>query len=119
MREWERPYSGSGANVDPPTRSLPFIFQGMCLVILTDQLFGKDIPVIFPGVVSLGISLPFDQVLKSSPSPKPAVISDGLDFVFLFSVDDVWGWSWEVGSVLFHFSIWREKTGVENIVYCP
>ena len=91
----------------------------MCLVILTDQLFGEDIPVIFPGVVSLGISLPFDQVLKSSPFPKPAVIPDGLDFVFLFSVDDVWGWSREVGSVLFCFLIRREKPGVENVVYCP
>ena len=48
-----------------------------------------------------------------------AMISDGLDFIFLFSVDDVWGRSWEVGSVLFRLMIRGQKAGVENVVYCP
>ena len=91
----------------------------MCLVILTDQSFGEDIAVIFPGVVSLGISLPFDQVLQGSPFPESSMIPDGLDFIFFFSVDDIWGWSWEVGSVLFRFMIRGEKTGVEDIMYRP
>ena len=94
-----------GTDVDPPTRRLPFILQRVCLVILTDQLVGEYITVIFPGIVSLGVSSPFDQVLESLPSPKVAMISDGLDFIFFFSVDDVWGRSREVGSVLFRFTV--------------
>ena len=88
-------------------------------MILTDQLVGEDIAVVFPGVIGFGVSFPFDQILKSSPSPKVAMIPDGLDFVFLFSVDDIWGRSREVGSVLFRFLVRRQKAGVENVVYCP
>ena len=82
-------------------------------------MIGKYIAVILPGVVSLWVSLPFDQILKSSPFPKVAMISDGLDFIFLFSVDDVWGRSREVGSVLFCFLIRGQEAGVENIMYGP
>ena len=88
-------------------------------MVLTNQLIGEYIAVVFPGVVSLGISLPLDQVLESSPSPKVAVVSDGLDLVFLFSVDDVWGRSREIGSVLFRFLVRGQKAGVEDVVYCP
>ena len=84
-----------------------------------DQLVGEHIPVVFPGVIRFGVSLPLDQILESSPPPKIAVVSDGLDFVFLFSINDVWGRPREVGSVLFRFLIRRQKTGVENVMYCP
>ena len=47
------------------------------------------------------------------------MVSDGLEFVLLFPVDDVWGWSREVGSVLFRLLIRGEQPGVEDIVYCP
>ena len=82
-------------------------------------MIGEYIAVIFPGVVSLGVSLPFDQVLKNSSFPEVAVVSDGLDFVFFFPVDDVWGRSREVGSVLCRFLIRGQKAGVEDIMYCP
>ena len=77
----------------------------MCLVILTNQLIGEYVAVILPGIVSLGISLPFDQILKSSPFPKVAMIPDGLDFIFFFPVDDIWGRSREVGPILFRFLV--------------
>ena len=99
------PLNEGGTDVDPPTRRFPFNLQWVCLVILMNQLFGEYIAVVLPGIVSLGVSFPFDQVLKSSPFPKMAVISDGFDFIFLFPVDDVWGRSREVGSVLFRLLI--------------
>ena len=82
-------------------------------------MIGEYIAMILPGIVSLGVSLPFDQVLESSPSPKVAVVPNGLDFIFLFSVDDVWGRSREVGAVLSRFLIRGQETGVENIMYGP
>ena len=82
-------------------------------------MIGEHIAVVFPGVVGLGISLPLDQVLESSPLPKVAMISDGLDFIFLFSVDDVGGGSREVGSVLFCFLVRGQETGVEDVMYGP
>ena len=88
-------------------------------MILTNQLIGEYIAVILPGVVSFGVSLPFDQILESSPFPKVAMISDGLDFIFLFSVDDVWGRPREIGSVLFRFSVRGQKAGVEDIMDGP
>ena len=105
MREWGRPCTSGEADVDPPTRGLPFIRQRVCLVVLTYQLIGEDIAAIFPSVIGLGVSFPLDQVLQNLPFPKSSVISDGLDFILLFSVDDVWGRSREVGSVLFRFMI--------------
>ena len=119
MREWERPFTGGETDVDPPTRGPPFILQRMCLVILTNQSFGEHVAVIFPGVVSLGISPPFDQILECSPSPKSSMISNGLDFILLLSVDDVWGWSREVGSILGRLMVRREKAGVENVMDRP
>ena len=82
-------------------------------------MVGEYIAVIFPGIVSLGVSFPFDQVLESSPSPKVAMVSDGLDFIFFLSIDDVWGRSREVGSVLFRFLIRGQKAGMEDVMYCP
>ena len=82
-------------------------------------MVGEHIAVVFPGVVGLGISLPFDQILEDSPFPKVVVVSDGLDFVFFFSIDDVWGRPREIGSVLFRFMVRRQKAGVEYVVYCP
>ena len=89
------------------------------MVILTDQLIGEYIAVVFPGIVGLGVAFPLDQVLESSPSPEMAMIPDGLDFIFFFSVADVWGRSREVGSVLFRFPIRGQKAGVEDVMYGP
>ena len=82
-------------------------------------MVGEYIAVVFPGIVGLGVALPLDQVLESPPFPEVAMIPDGLDLIFFFPVDDVWGRSREVGSVLFRFFVRRQKAGVENVVYCP
>ena len=47
------------------------------------------------------------------------MVPDGLDFIFFFSVDDVWGRPREIGSVLFRLLIRGQKTGVEDIMYRP
>ena len=47
------------------------------------------------------------------------MISDGLDLVFFFSINDVWGRSREVGSVLFRLLIRGQKAGVEDVMYRP
>ena len=82
-------------------------------------MIGEYIAVVLPGVVGLGVSLPLNQILESSSFPEVVMVSDGLDFVFFFSVDDVWGRSREIGSVLFCLMVRGQKASVEYIVYCP
>ena len=74
---------------------------------------------VFPGVVRFGVPFPLDQVLESSPFPEVAMVSDGLDLIFFFSINDIWGWSREIGSILFRFLIRGQKAGVEDVVYGP
>ena len=73
----------------------------------------------FPGVVGRGISLPLDEVLKISPSSEITMIDDGLDLVLLFSINDVWGRTWEVVSVLTSFPERRQEPGVEDVMNGP
>ena len=82
-------------------------------------MVGEHIAVVFPSVVCFGVSFPLDQILESSPFPKVAMISDGLDFIFFFPINDVWGRSREVGSVLFRFLIRGQKAGMEDVMYGP
>jgi hypothetical protein len=46
---------------------------------------------IFPAIVCVGVALPLDQVLLLLPSAVIWLVQNGLDFVFLLSIDDVWG----------------------------
>ena len=108
-----------GADRDLTLRSSPFILEGVTLMVFLNQLRGEYISLVFPGVVSRGISLPFDEVLKISPLPEIAMIDDGLDFVFFFSINDVWGRAWKVVSVLTSFSERRQVPGVEDIMNGP
>ena len=88
-------------------------------MVFLNQLRGKYISSVFPGVVSCGISLPFDEVLKVSPLPEVAMIDDGLDFELLFPINDIWGRSRKVVSVLVSFPERRQKTGVEDVMNGP
>ncbi len=63
---------------------------------MLDNFRGMDLISWFPCVVALGISLPFDEVLELSGSSMLSVCDDSFNFVFLFSVDEVRGWSGEV-----------------------
>ena len=76
-------------------------------MILLDQLGGEYILMGFPGVVSAGISFPLHKVLKITVFPKVAMIDDGLDFKFFFPINDIWGRSREVVTILTGFDEWR------------
>ena len=88
-------------------------------MIFLDQLWSEHISLVFPGIVSRGISLPLDEVLEVSSLPEIAVIDDGLDFVLLFSINDVWGRTWKIVSILTSFSERRQKSGVEDVMNGP
>ena len=69
-------------------------------MVFLDQLGSKYILMAFPGVISIRVPLPFHKILEIMASSKMAMIDDGLDLEFLFSINDVWGWSREVVPVL-------------------
>ena len=108
-----------GADRDLSSRSWPFILEGMTLMVFLNQLRSKHISSVFPGVVSGGISLPFDKVLKVSPFPKVTVIDDGLDFIFFFSINDVWGRTRKIVSVLTSLSERGQKPGMKDVMNGP
>ena len=88
-------------------------------MVFLNQLWSKHISSVFPGVVSCGISLPFDKILEVSPLPEITMIDDGLDFIFLFSINDVWGRTWKIVSVLTSFSKRGQKSGVKDVMNGP
>ena len=108
-----------GADRDLTSRSSPFILEGMAPVVFLDQLRSEYVSLVFPGVVSCGISFPLDKVLEVSPLPKVTMINDGLDLEFFFSINDVWGRSWKVVPVLVSFPERRQKPGMEDIMNGP
>ena len=73
----------------------------------------------FPGVVSCGISLPLDEVLEVSPLPEITMIDDGLDLVLLFPINDVWGRTWKIVSILTSFPERRQKSGMKDVMDGP
>ena len=108
-----------GADRDSSSRSLPFILEGVTLMVLLNQLRSEYVSLMFPGVVSGGIPLPFDEVLEVSPFPKVTMIDDGLDFVLLFSINDVWGRTWKIVSVLTSFPKRGQKPGMKDVMNGP
>ena len=72
-------------------------------MIFLDQSWSEYVLVVFPGIVRRGISLPLDEVLEVSPLPEIAMIDDGLDFVLLLPINDVWGRTWKVVPILTSF----------------
>jgi hypothetical protein len=73
----------------------------------------------FPRVVCIRVSLPFEEILQGFSSPVEAVINDSLDLVLVFAFDQLGGWFDVIGTVLWGFSIWCEKAGMEHIVDFP
>ena len=88
-------------------------------MVLLNQPWSEHIFLVFPGVVSRGIPLPFDEILEGSALPKVTMINDGLDLVFFFSINDVWGRTWKVVSVLASFSERGQKPGVKDVMNGP
>ena len=73
----------------------------------------------FPRVVSIGVSLPLYKVLKITVFPKVLVIDDGLNFKLLFFINDVWGWSQEVVTILGSLLEWRQEAGMKDVMDGP
>ena len=88
-------------------------------MVFLNQLRSEHVSLVFPGVVSGGIALPLDKVLEVSPFPKVAMIDDGLDLVFLFSINDVWGRTWEIISILTSFPERCQKSGMKDVMDGP
>jgi hypothetical protein len=88
-------------------------------MVLLDQLRSEYISFVFPGIVSRGIPLPFDEILKVSIPPEMTMIDDGLDLVFFFSINDVWGRTWKIVSILTRLSERCQKAGVEDVMNGP
>ena len=108
-----------GIDGDSTSRSSPFILERVASVIFLDQLRSKHISLMLPGIVSCGISLPLNEVLKVSSSSEVAMIDDGLDFEFFLSINDVWGRPRKVVSVLASLSERCQKPGVEDVMDGP
>ena len=108
-----------GTDGDWTSRSLPFILEGMTLVIFSDQLRSKYILLIFPGTVSRGISLPLDKILKVSSLTQMAMINDGFNFILFFPINDVRGRARKVVSVLVGLFERRQEPGVEDVMDGP
>ena len=88
-------------------------------MVFLNQLWGKYISSMFPGVVSRGISLPFDEILEVSSLSEIAMVDDGLDFILLFSINDVWGRTWKIVSILTSFPEWRQESGMKYVMNGP
>ena len=73
----------------------------------------------FPRIVSRGISLPLDEVLKVSPLTEIAMIDDGLDLILFFPINDIWGRTREIVSVLISFPERRQESGVKDVMDGP
>ena len=108
-----------GADRDLASRSFPFILKGMTLMVFLDQSWSEYVSSVFPGVVSRGIPFPLDEILKILFLSVMAVINDGLDFILLFPINDVWGWTRKVVPILTSFLKRRQEAGVEDVMNGP
>ncbi len=90
-----------------------------CGLIMLDEIRGMDLVSWLPGVVTLGVSLPFDQILKPFRASELSVCDNSFDFVFLFSINEVRRWSGEVWTVRSRFVIRSQKRRVEHVVNPP
>ena len=84
-----------------------------------NQIWGKHLIKRFPGVIRLRIALPLDQVLELAPSAMEAMVSNGLDFVLLFSIYYVRGRFRKIDPMLLRFAIRCQQAGVKDIMDGP
>ena len=47
------------------------------------------------------------------------MIDDGLDLVLLFPINDVWGRTWKIVSILTSFPERRQKSGMKDVMDGP
>ena len=90
-----------------------------CGLIMLDKFRGMYLISWLPCVVTLGISLPFDEVLESFQSSELSVCDNSFHFVFFLAVNEVRWWSGEVWSVGLRFMIERQQGRVKYIMNSP
>ena len=90
-----------------------------CGLVMLDKFRGMNLISWFPCVVTVGVSLPFNEVLEPFRSSELSVCDDSFDFVFVFSVDKVRGWLGEVWAVCRCFMIGSQQGCVKHIVDFP
>ena len=73
----------------------------------------------FPCVVCMWVPFPFEEILQGLPLPIEMVINNGLDFVFVFPLDQFGGWFDVIGSVLRGFVVCHKEAGMEHVVDFP
>ncbi len=73
---------------------------------MLDKFRGMNLISRLPCVVTFGIALPFDEILKPFRLPKVSVCDYSFNFVFLFSIDEVRWWSSEVRAMGLHLMVW-------------
>jgi hypothetical protein len=73
--------------------------SGQCLMVEFDKLGCMGLIGVFPSVVALGISLPFDQVLQGLGPPPGPMGTYLLHLIFLFPIDQIWWRSGEIWAV--------------------
>ncbi len=76
-----------------------------CGLIMLDKFRGMNLVSWFPCVVAFGVSLPFDEILRSFCSSELSVCNNSFDFVFVFSINEVGGQSGEVWAMCSCFMI--------------
>jgi hypothetical protein len=74
-------------------------------VELLYQLWSVNVVMILPAAVCIGVALPFDQVLLLSPPAVISLVQNGLDLIFLLSINDIWGRLKKVCAVFRGFSV--------------
>jgi hypothetical protein len=88
-------------------------------MVLANQLWSEYLLCWFPCVVRFGVSLPFDEILKSPCSPVMSMIHDSFYFKLLLASHQVrWG-PRVIGAVLIGFMIRRQQTCVEDVMDGP
>ena len=93
--------------------------KGVFHVMLPDQFRSKHLVGEFPGVVRFWIPFPFDQILEFAPSTMEAMVSNGLDFILLFSIHYLRGRFRKVDPMFFCFTIRRQQAGMEDVMDGP
>jgi hypothetical protein len=75
------------------------------LAVLLQQIRSMNIIHRLPGVITLRVSLPFNQILQGTTAPKVSMVLDGFDLILSFSFNKIWWWSGEIQPMLCHLVI--------------
>ena len=84
-----------------------------------NQIWGEHLVKGFPGVIRFQITLPLDQVLELTPPTMEAMVSNGLDFILLFSVHYFRRRFRKIDLMLLRFTIRHQQASVEDVMDGP